>query len=178
MGSLAAVAPCGTARHARGTRGFTLIEILVVVAIVAITAGLATLAYDADDRGIAAREARRFAGALEHASARAQWRAETIGVSADGEGWRFWRRPAEAKRWFPFAGDDVLDPHRVPAGIILRPLSYAAQPLPADAIVPLRASGRNEPFAFVLTSRNARIVLSADPLNRVTLQDETASPQP
>jgi len=44
--------------------------------------------------------------------------------------------------------------------------------------VPLRASGRNEPFEFVLTSRNARIVLSADPLNRVTLQDDTASPQP
>ena len=163
--------------HACGTHGFTLVEILVVVAIVAITAGLATLAYNADDRGVAEREARRFAGALEHASARAQWRAETIGVSAEGDGWRFWRRPVDANRWLPFADDDVLDAHRVPAGIIVSPLSYAGQRLPADAIVPLRASGHNEPFAFVLSSRTARIVLSADPLNRVTVQLDTAAPE-
>ena len=46
------------------SRGFTLIEILVVVAIIAITAGLASLAFDTDDRGSVAREAKRFAGAL------------------------------------------------------------------------------------------------------------------
>ena len=175
MGPLAGVAAAPRAPRARG---FTLVEILVVVAIIAITAGLASLAYDSDDRGMAAREAKRFAGVLEHASARAQWRAETIGVSADGDGWRFWRRPAGARRWLPSADDGVLDAHRVPAGIIVSPLSYAEQPLQADAIVPLRASGRNEPFAFVVTSKNARIVLSADPLNRVTMQADTASPQP
>ena len=182
MGSLgraiAVESPCGRALRASGNGGFTLIEILVVIAIIAITAGLVSIAYDSDDRGMAAREARRFAGALEHASARAQWRAETIGVSADGGGWRFWRRPAGAGRWLPSAEDEVLDAHRVPTGISVSPLSFAGQPLPADAIVPLRASGHNEPFAFVLTSRNARVVLSADPLNRVTMQVDTTSQQP
>jgi general secretion pathway protein H len=176
--AIAVAPPCGRAPRACGNRGFTLIEILVVVAIIAITAGLASLAYDSDDRGMTAREAKRFAGALEHASARAQWRAETIGVSADGDGWRFWQRPAGAGRWFPSANDDVLDAHRVPTGMSVSPLSFAGQPLAADAIVPLRASGHNEPFAFVLASKNARVVLSADPLNRVTMEVDTTSPQP
>jgi len=163
---------------ARRPRGFTLVEILVVVAIIAITAGLATLAFDGDDRGTATREAKRFAGALEHASARAQWRAETLGVSADGEGWRFWRREADANRWLPFSGDEVLDAHRLPAGVVLAPLSFAGRALPADAIVPLRASGRNEPYAFVLTGKTSRIVLAADPLNRVTMLSDTTAAGP
>ncbi len=160
----------------RAFRGFTLIEILVVVAIIAIAAGIAVIAYDGNDGASAAREARRFGSALEHASARAQWRAETLGVSADGNGWRFWRRPADTNRWLPFSEDDVLAAHAVPSGMAVSPLSYAGRPLPADAIVPLRASGHNEPFAFVLTGRTARIVLAADPLNRVTMQIDTAAP--
>ena len=178
MGSLAACRHSRRDTRARRPTGFTLVEILVVVAIIAITAGLATLAFDGDDRGSAAREAKRFAGALEHASARAQGRAETLGVSADGEGWRFWRREADDNRWLPFSGDDVLDAHRLPAGMALAPLSFAGKALPPDAIVPLRASGRNEPYAFVLTGKTSRIVLAADPLNRVTMLADTGTAGP
>ena len=133
---------------------------------------------DTDDRGNATREARRFAGAIEHASARAQWRAETLGISADGNGWRFWRRAADANRWLPVADDDLLAAHAMPDGITVSPLAFAGQRLAEDAIVPLRASGHNEPFAFLLRGKTARIVLSADPLNRVAMQMDTASPQP
>ena len=75
---------------------------------------------------------------------------------------------------FPFAGDDVLDAHRLPAGMVVTALSFAGRSLPADAIVPLRASGRNEPYAFALSGKTSRIVLAADPLNRVTMQADTA----
>ena len=47
-----------------------------------------------------------------------------------------------------------------------------------DAIVPLRASGHNEPFAFVLRGKGARIVLSADPLNRVSMLADAAGQEP
>lgn len=172
------VAPRRTASRAPGkvkarsaaARGFTLVEILVVVVIVALTAGLAVVAYDGNPRGVATREATRLAGALEHAALSAQVRAETLGVSADGTRWRFWRRPNDSNGWLPVTDDDVLADHALPDGCLVRPLTYAGQALTADAIVPLRASGHNEPYAFELTARNTRIVLAADPLNRVALQ--------
>ena len=72
----------------------------------------------------------------------------------------------------------MLGTHRLPPGIIVTPLSFAGQRLPANAIVPLRASGRNEPFAFVIVGKDARAVLSADPLNRVTVSAGRTDGQP
>lgn len=155
-------------------RGFTLVEILVVVVIIALTAGLAVVAYDGNPRSVAIREATRLAGALEHAAQSAQVRAETLGVSADGGHWRFWRRPDGANGWLPVTDDDVLAPHALPPGIAVLPLAYAGQSLGPDAIVPLHASGHNEPYAFTLTARDTRVVLAADPLNRVAVQSVAA----
>jgi hypothetical protein len=47
--------------------------------------------------------------------------------------------------------------------------AYAAQPVAADAIVPLRASGRNEPFVIELAAAEWHILLFSDPINRVTV---------
>ncbi|MCC7325997.1 MAG: prepilin-type N-terminal cleavage/methylation domain-containing protein [Burkholderiales bacterium] len=154
--------------------GFTLVEILVVLVILAIGSGVAIVAYDASDRDRASREAHRFAGAIEHAAALAQVRAETLGVSADGRAWRFWRRPAGGDQWLPLSDDDVLSPHTLPAAMTLTPSTYGAVALDLRAIVPLRPTGRNEPFSFVLDARNARVVLAADPLNRIAI---TVSPR-
>ena len=49
-----------------------------------------------------------------------------------------------------------------------------AGPLPSDAVVPLRASGRNEPFAFVLTTPASRTLVPLDPLNRVSIAGPSA----
>lgn len=154
----------------RRSPGFTLIEILVVLAILAIAATAVALTYDTSDRDSAQREARRFAGALEHAAARAQARAETLGASADGRAWRFWRRDSESGRWQALDDPDgILAAHMLPDGMQLRPIAYAGRALEADAIVPLRATGRNEPFAFELIARDVTLALAADPLNRITL---------
>ena len=52
----------------RGTRGFTLVEVLVVVVVIAIASGVVIANLDGDDRGRTEREAKRLAGALEHAA--------------------------------------------------------------------------------------------------------------
>lgn len=150
--------------------GFTLVEVLVVLAIVAIGVSVAMLAYDGSDRDRAAREARRFAGALEHAAARAQARSETLGASAADNAWRFWRRDPQSGRWLPLADDDtILGAHVLPASMRVASTSFSGREVAPDTIVPFRPTGRNEPYTFELTSRDARLVLAGDPLNRIAI---------
>jgi type II secretion system protein H len=81
-----------------------LIELLVVIAIIGLVAGIVVLSGSGDERRTTEREAKRLAGALEHAAATAQWRAEVLGVSADGAGYRFWRRDT-TDRWSALTTD-------------------------------------------------------------------------
>jgi general secretion pathway protein H len=148
--------------------GFTLIELLVVLLIVGILAGIVVISVGSDERSATEREAKRLAGALEHAAAAAQWRAEVLGVSADGGGYRFWRRGAD-NRWAALADDDVLAARTLPAGIVVTPVSYAGTPVAPDVIFPFRASGRNEPFTLQIASPAWSLQVDADPLNRVHL---------
>lgn len=158
----------GTFERPACVGGFTLIEILVVVAVFAIAAGLAVVSLDRDERGMVARESRRLAGAIEYAAARAQMRSETLGISAQGHQWRFWVRGRDA-RWMPLADDEALAPRAMPAPLTARAVSYAGRSLDDEAIVPLRPSGRNEPFAFAIGTPALQAVLASDPLNRVTI---------
>ncbi|HLX27105.1 MAG TPA: prepilin-type N-terminal cleavage/methylation domain-containing protein [Casimicrobiaceae bacterium] len=153
--------------------GFTLVEILVVIVIFGIVAGLAVAFVAPGERDLSAREARRFAGALEYAAARAQWRNEMLGVSADGRVVRFWRRDAANDRWLPL-DDEVLRAEVLPSPMQAIALRYAGRAPAPDAIVPLRASGRNEPFAFAIETPGFRTIVALDPLNRASI----AGPDP
>ena len=146
--------------------GFTLLEILVVVVILGLAAAIGYATLERDERGTLEREARRFAGALEFAAQRAQSAHETLGVSAHAGGWRFWRRGDDG-RWVALSGDDALAARALPANVTVGALAYGGRSLPAEAVVPLRASGRNEPYAFVLRAGAWTATVSGDPLNRV-----------
>jgi len=140
--------------------------VLVVVVILGVAASIVVVNLGGDDRRQVETEAKRLAGALEHAAASAQWRGEMLGVSADGRGYRFWQRTT-GDRWIALAGDDVLAPRTLPVELAVSPLMYAGAPVSADAILPLRPSGRNEPYALALASSTWSAVIAADPLNRV-----------
>jgi prepilin-type N-terminal cleavage/methylation domain-containing protein len=170
VGTLIASA-CGE----RTPRGFTLVETLIVLLVIGVGAGLIFANFGGDERGLAEREAKRLAGALEHAAATAQWQDETLGVSAEPGAYRFWHR-GDASPWVPVSGDDLLAPRALPAGFGLTPLSYAGAPVAPGAILPFRASGRNEPYSILLRSPQWAIVVRGDPLNRVTFAAAPASP--
>ncbi len=168
MGPL--VSPRSQADHAAG---FTLAEILVVLIVIGLAAGLAYARFDGDPRRTVEREGMRLAAALEHVAQLAQWKDETLGVSVGGNGYRFWRRSAGGSTWEAMSTDDVLQPHLLPAPLSVTPREYAGLPVGADAILPLRASGRNEPYVIEIASPEWFTLLTADPLNRVALAGPT-----
>jgi len=159
----------------RGARGFTLLEILVVAVVIAIAAGIVIANLDGDDRGRTEREAKRLAGALEHAAALAQWKGETLGVSAEGGGYRFWRRRSD-ERWEAIDDDAVLAPRALPADFTITPASYAGAPVAEDAVLPFRPTGRNEPYALLLANSAWSVLVAGDPLNRVQFAAQAVSP--
>jgi len=171
VGSLSAAARRAGDRIAAG---FTLVEVLVVMFVLGIALALVTVNLAGDDRRAVGSEAKRLAGAIEYAAALAQWHAETLGLSIDGNGYRFWRR-GDDDRWVAYSGDEILAPRRLPAGFSAAPVSYAGAPVAPDAILPLRASGRNEPITIVVDGGGARAIIASDPLNRVAYSVATAN---
>lgn len=165
--------PRASASHAAG---FTLAEILVVLVVVGLAAGLVFAQLESDPRQALEREARRLAGALEHAALLAQWKNQTLGVSASGGAYRFWRRDVsdiEGPRWVALSGDDVLTPRVLPSPLVTAMEAYAGAPVPGDAVLPLYPSGRNEPYVIALVSPQWQILLASDPLNRIALVGPT-----
>jgi len=163
-------------RDADAIRGFTLAEVLVVILVIGLAAGFAYARLDSDPRRDVEREGRRLAAALEHAAALAQWRNETLGVSAAGPGYRFWRRlpSAEGDRWNAFSDDEILAPRLLPEPLLANTREYAGRSVASDAILPFSPSGRNEPYAIEIASPAWRVFLVADPLNRVAVVDSSS----
>jgi hypothetical protein len=142
-----------------------------VILVIGLAAAITYAQFDRDPRHSLEREGRRLAGALEHAALLAQWKNQTLGVSAGGEGYRFWRRNAagETDQWVALSDDDVLAARELPVPLVVTPRAYAGQAVPAGAVLPLLPSGRNEPFVIEMDAPEWQLLLAADPLNRVAI---------
>jgi general secretion pathway protein H len=155
----------------RRVAGFTLVELLVVILVIGLAAAVTYAQLERDPRQALEREGRRLAGAIEHASLLAQWKNRTLGLSAGGGSYRFWQRGATdaGETWTELSDDDALAPRTLPAPLAVTPRSYAGQVVPPSAVLPLVPSGRNEPFVIELDAPEWRVLLAADPLNRVAI---------
>ena len=139
-------------------------------AVAIVSARTATIA----DRAV--REARRFAGALEHAAAaRAVAQRNARRHPPTGARCRFWRRDAANDRWQPVDDDDVLRRARCPTASTRRAVALRrpARSRPTPSCRCARA-GRNEPFAFVVADAGMARAVAADPLNRVAITGPSA----
>jgi type II secretion system protein H len=157
--------------------GFTLVEILVVLLLLGIVGSLLTVNLSPDERGDLVRQARDLTGSLEYATDRARWQHELLGLAAlpDGKGWQFLLiNTTDAKSAAATIDDDPqLKPRLLPEGMTFRPLHYAAADAAEDTILPILPSGRFEPFDVALVWGTWRVVLSVDPLGRIS----TSSPE-
>ena len=71
-------------------------------------------------------------------------------------------------------GPEILAPRALPESLVAVARQYAGNSVAADAILPLAASGRNEPYAIEIASPEWRVLLIADPLNRVSVSEPLA----
>ncbi|MDQ6619942.1 MAG: GspH/FimT family pseudopilin [Pseudomonadota bacterium] len=154
-------------RAARKSTGFTLVEIMVVLLLLGIVAAVVTVRLEHDPRRVLQAEARRLAGALESASAHAQWHDTTVGVSTRGSTYAFSRRDGDGQ-WHVITDDEALSPRALPEQVDLRVERYAGAVVSRDAVLPLRPSGRNEPFELVMSAHEWDARIASDPLNRVS----------
>jgi general secretion pathway protein H len=105
----------------RPSRGFTLIEMLVVVLIISLLVGLVSVITRPDARGLLRLEAERLAQLMDFAVTEANLTGKTIGWTADGPGYRFWRQGEEGG-WTEIRDSDVLRERTLPPGMTISDL--------------------------------------------------------
>ena len=110
------MAPGRAALRGRRGRGFTLVEMLVVALIMGLLVGLVSVVMRPDARGLLRMEAERLAQLMDFAVAEASLTGKTIGWTADGSGYRFWRI-REGVGWTEIRDSDLLRERTLPPGM-------------------------------------------------------------
>ncbi len=100
-------------------RGFTLIEMLVVLLIMGLFVGLVSTITQPDERGLLRVEAERLAQLLDLAAAESRLTGKSIGWTADGPGYRFWRLREDAGGWSELRDSDLLRARTLPQGMMI-----------------------------------------------------------
>jgi general secretion pathway protein H len=109
-------------------RGYTLVELLVVAAIIGIAVSAATLAWRSDPAMLLESEARRLAGQLELAQARARISGARVAFTAQPQSYGFWQRDASGL-WREIGNDDALKPKTLDERLSVVALLVAGMPV-------------------------------------------------
>ena len=146
-----------------------------MLVVIGLAAGVVYARSRRDPRQTLEREGRRLAAALEHAALLAQWKNETLGVSAAGGGYRFWRRGTPTATLGGAVGRRRAAPRALPAPRHRRGARVRGPAVAADAILPLRRQrSQRTVSSSQLDAPEWPLLLAADPLNRVAIRPVAA----
>jgi general secretion pathway protein H len=150
--------------HAAG--GFTLLEMLVVVLIMGLLVGLVRVVVQPDARGQLRVEAERLAQLLDLAAAEARLSGQTLGWTASGPAYQFWRFREETG-WLEIIDSDLLRARVLPPGMTIAALSVENRPRRGAMRLEFVPDVPPLLFAIELASGAERYVVAATPAGMV-----------
>ena len=145
---------------------FTLVELLVVLLLIGIVAALIGAVRPPDDRAAVEIEARRMATVLELAATTARVSGRAIAWTADGRGYRFWRRQPDA-RWTEIHDDDALRGRTLPDGMALAGLVVESAPVRGDMRLEFLPHAPPPTFALRVTRGGESYAVTGSPVGEI-----------
>ena len=158
----------------RRVSGFTLIEVVVVLLLMGIITVLVVANVAPDDKKQVRIESERLASLFEQASIDARVSGAPINCFVTTSGYRFETQTQDGD-WLAM-DDDIYRPHPLPAGVNIQAVAINQVSLPAGDPLLFRASGINPPFVVIMAKQQARMLISGDPMNRVTVEADNLGP--
>lgn len=147
-------------------RGFTLVEILMVLMIIGLTVGLVTVLAQPDERGLLRIEAERLAQLLTLAATESRLTGKSIGWTADGPGYRFWRLRADTG-WTEIRDGELLRARTLPAGMSISSLRVENMRMQGPMRLQFSGFGPVNSFLVGLSLSAEHAAVAASPLGEV-----------
>jgi len=140
--------------------------LLVVLMIMGLFVGLVSVVVRPDDRGMLRVEAERLARLLELAVMESRMTGKAIALTADGPGYRFWRRNGEAV-WTEMRDSDLLRARALPPGMAITGLKIENTPAAGAMRVEFEPYGGSPSFRIDMRLGEAAYAVSSSPVGEV-----------
>jgi len=159
--------------HRLPHRGFTLIEIMVVMVILGVLTWLVTVNFAPDQRQQLQQEAGRLALLMEYASNNARTSGQAIAWKKLDTGYGYLHKQPDGLSWKLIGQNETLRPRVLPADIQVSEQKIAGNRMSNNEMIVFSATGNNAPFSITLSSAGMRVIVTGDPLGKVTTDEAT-----
>lgn len=156
------------AARAKAGRGFTLIELLVVLVIMGLMVGLLSAVIRPDDRALLRVEADRLAQLLDLAASEGRLSGNSIAWTADGPGYRFWRRNGDGE-WSELRDNDLLRARVLPSAMRVSSLEIENMPVRKGMRLQFGPDDPTQSFSIQLVLGTARYAVVASPIGELSV---------